>query len=122
MESVRNFTLRSALCGCLMIVATATHAKLPPPTDAERAQRAEANAIAKAQLEKEQEALTRAQDRVADEYRRRQTEQGRVPAAPVPVGQTPQANLPKTITDPPRGAGPTGGTRPSAEAHSGNAK
>ena len=68
-------------------------------------------------LEQEKEALTRAQDRVVGQYRK---EHGGAPSTA--TAQTHEANLPKTVKEPPGGTAPQGGTRPSAEAHSGNAK
>ena len=62
------------------------------------------------------------QDSVAQQYRSALVQQGRTPPAPTPVEVTPVSNLPKTLVDAPRNAGPHGGTTPSAEAHSGNAK
>ena len=45
-------------------------AKLPPPTEEQQAASVKKGADVNAQLQKEQEALTRAQDRVAEHYRR----------------------------------------------------
>ena len=97
-------------------------AKLPSPTPEETAKKAAEAESAKEKLAKEQVALTKAQDSVVQRYRSDLLNQGITPPAPTPTEMTPQANLPKTLVDAPRNAGPTGGTKPSAEAHSGNAK
>ena len=97
-------------------------ARLPPPTPEEIAKKAAEAEAAKDQLAKEQAALTRVQDSVVLQYRSDLIKQGITPPAPTPVGATPISNLPKTLVDAPRNAGPHGGNTPSAEAHSGNAK
>ena len=110
--------------GCLLatVAGEQAFARLPPPTPEETARAAAAAEQAKVQAAAEQAALTRVQDRVADQYRRDLTARGVTPPAPTPVEPTAQANLPKTVVEPPRSAGPHGGTTQSAEAHSGNAR
>lgn len=106
---------------CIISAAVTAEAKLPPPPP-EAVEKAAADAAkAKEQAAIEQENLTRAQDRVAAEYRRSLQSRGITPPTPTPV-VTPQANLPSKAVEPPRSAGPHGGTTPSAEAHSGNAR
>ena len=114
--------LAAVFTGVVISIAGAASAKLPPPPGQDPAKAAADAAKAKAQLAEEQAALTRAQDRTADYYRRDLIRQGKTPPAPTPVESTTQANLPKTVKEPPGGTAPQGGTRPSAEAHSGNAK
>jgi hypothetical protein len=93
-------------------------AKLPPLTP-EQQQAAEAKKEAeKAQLEKEKEALERAQNRVAEYYKRTKGTAG----SSVNGGRTEDTNMPKTTRELPHSTGPQGGTKPSAEAHSGPAK
>ena len=88
-------------------------AKLPPPTpealaaaEAQKAKQAE-------QLKKEQELLTRAQDKVAARFGKAGNGSGE---------RTATKDLPKTNRELPGGTGPHGGREPSAEAHSGAAK
>ena len=104
------------------MVGGAVLAKLPAPTEEQQAASAKKSADEKAQLQKEQEALSRTQDRVAEYYRRDLIKQGKVPPAPTPVAQTAAKDLPKVVGVPPRSDGPRGGKTPSAEAHSAPAK
>jgi hypothetical protein len=118
--STRRLIAMIAACGVL--TTGAVHAKLPPAPPVPPEQKEALAAKAAAQAAAEQEALARAQDRVSERYRREMIQQGKTPPEPVPTPQTAQANLPKTVTEPPRSAGPHGGTKQSAEAHSGSAK
>ena len=97
-------------------------AKLPPPTADEAAKAAAAAEKTKSQAAQEQAALTRAQDKVVADYQNDLKRRGITPPTPTPVAPTPQANLPSKAVEPPRSAGPRGGTTQSAESHSGNAK
>jgi hypothetical protein len=108
--------------GLAGMFAAGVLAKLPAPTEEQQAASIKKGADEKAQLQKEQEALSRAQDRVAERYRRELIKQGKVPPAPTPVAQTAAKDLPKVVGVPPRSDGPHGGTTPSAEAHSAPAK
>ena len=121
-RSISAMLGRAMLASIILSCASLVSAKLPPPPAPDPAKVAADAEKVKAQLAAEQAALTRAHDRVADYYRRDLIRQGKTPPAPTPVEPTAQANLPKTLIEPPRGTGPQGGTRPSAEAHSGNAK
>ena len=112
---ILGFALSAMLGGAVL-------AKLPAPTEEQQAASVKKGADEKAQLQKEQEALTRTQDRVADYYRRELIKQGKVPPVPTPVPQTAAKDLPKVVSVPPRSDGPRGGTTPSAEAHSAPAK
>ena len=113
----------AALCVVFALTLTgAVQAKLPPPTP-EQIAAADATAQkAKEQAAIEQEALTRAQDRTVSAYQSDLKKRGITPPTPTPVAATPQANLPAKAVEPPRSAGPRGGTTPSAESHSGNAR
>jgi hypothetical protein len=114
-----------ALLSAILFLAgsEAALAKLPPPTPEAQAASEKKSGVDKAQLLKEQEALSRVQDRVAERYRRDLVKQGKVPHSPTPVNQvTATKDLPKVIGVPPRSDGPRGGTTPSAEAHSAPAK
>lgn len=98
-------------------------AKLPPPSPEQVDKAAATEAKAKEQAEIEKENLARAQDRVVAQYRKSLQSRGITPPTPTPVvAETPSANIPNKAVEPPRTAGPHGGTTPSAEAHSGNAK
>ena len=93
-------------------------AKLPPPTP-EQVQAAEAKKEQeKAQLEKEKQLLEKAQDRVAESYKRSKGSSGGVQR----TGRTEDTNMPKTTKELPGETGPKGGTKQSAEAHSAPAK
>jgi hypothetical protein len=97
-------------------------AKLPPPTPDETAKAAVEADKAKQQAAQEQASLARAQDRVVGAYQSNLKSRGITPPTPTPVEPTQQANLPKTVVEPPRTAGPHGGNTQSAESHSGQAK
>jgi hypothetical protein len=92
------------------LAAGATLAKLPPPTPEEQAAAAAKKAQKEQQMKKEAEALARAQDRIAQRYRREQAASN---------ARTPRADMPKTTGELPRGVGPTPENPGSAEAHSG---
>src|SRR3982751_6642853 len=102
--------LAAVFTGVVISIAGAASAKLPPPPGQDPAKAAADAAKAKAQLAEEQAALTRAQDRTANYYRRDLIRQGKTPPAPTPVESTTQANLPKTVKEPPGGTAPQGGT------------
>ena len=93
-------------------------AKLPPPTPEEQAAQQEKRAQEQAQLEREKAALERAQDQVAERYRR---ENGSGPRSDG-GGAIADTNMPYRARELPRSAGPHGGTEQSAEAHSAPAK
>ena len=101
---------------CMLIAAAlatgAALAKLPPPTPEEQAAAAAKKAQKEQQMKKEAEALAKAQDRVAQRYRKEQAAHGR----------TPRSDMPKTTGELPRGVGPTPESPASAEAHSGRNK
>ena len=122
----RRPAVRRSLAACFaaaLVAAAATgHAKLPPPTPEQTAKAAAEAEKAKQQAAQEQAALTRVQDRVVGAYQSDLKSRGITPPAPTPVEPTPQANLPKTVIEPPRSTGPHGGNTQSAESHSGQAK
>ena len=94
-------------------------AKLPPPTP-EQEQAAAAKKQNDAELlKKQQEALSRAQDRVVEYYKRHKPAPD---ASAQRAGATEAKNIPNPPTVPAGQAGPTGGVRQSAEAHSAPAK
>ena len=100
------------ICAALL-TAPLAQAKLPPPTPEEIAAQQTRRTQEEARLAKEKELLERAQDRVADRYRRDAAQ----PAAGVKA-----ADLPNNTKQPPGTAAPEGGRRQSAEAHSAPAK
>ena len=114
-----NFYFRGvaivAMCGAAAFAA----AKLPAPTPEQEQAAAAKKEQEQAQLEKEKQLLDRAQDRVAEYYKRTKgTSGGARPGA----GPTEATNMPKTTKELPGDAGPRGGTKQSAEAHSAPAK
>lgn len=96
----------------LALCAPHASARLPPPTPEEQAALEAKTAREKAQLEDEQKALSRVQDRVAERYGKGAAEKAR----------TDESNLPKTAIELPGDAGPHGRREPSAEAHSAPAR
>jgi hypothetical protein len=101
-----------------MLATGVALAKLPPPSAEDQAKAADKKAADDAQLEKEKVLLERAQDRVAERYRK---EKGG-PGPSVAAGKTSTENMPKTLKEGPRGVGPRPGMPQSAEAHSAPAK
>lgn len=89
------------------------HAKLPPPTPEEQAAAARKAEVAAAQLAQEKQALERIQDQLAARYGKGATGSAQ---------ETATGDLPKTVKEAPGDTGPKGGTKPSAEAHSGSVK
>jgi hypothetical protein len=101
------------------VAAGVAFAKLPPPTP-EQVQAAEAKKEQeKANTEKEKQLLEKAQDRVVQHYKRTK---GGAGASVARAGQTEATNIPNPAVVPPGEAGPKGGTKQSAEAHSAPAK
>lgn len=94
-------------------------AKLPPATP-EQVQAAEAKKESeKVNAEKEKQLLEKAQDRVVQHYKRTKGVAGGVTR----TGQTETTNIPNPAVRQAQGdAGPKGGTKQSAEAHSAPAK
>jgi hypothetical protein len=103
---------------CAVGVASA---KLPPPTPEEQEAAQARKQKQEAQLEQEKKQLEKAQDRVAQYYKR--TKGGSASGgAPDGAGRIADHNMPKTTKELPHSAGPHGGKTPSAEAHSAPAK
>lgn len=100
-------------------VAGTVAAKLPPPTPEEQQAAAAKKEQQQAQLEKEKQLLERAQDRVAEYYKRTKGASG---ANTARIARVDDTNMPKTTRELPGSAGPQGGREPSAEAHSAPAK
>lgn len=95
------------------LTASAVLAKLPPPTPEEQAAVSAKKAAQEKQLKQEAEALAKAQDRVAQRYRKEHA---------ATQARTPRSEMPKTTGDLPRGVGPTPDRPASGEAHSAPAK
>ena len=111
-------SVRWMAAAALAAVAAAAVAKLPAPTPEQQQAAATKKEQEQAQLEKEKQLLERAQDRVAERYKRTKGGGG----AQRTAGRTEDTNMPKTTKELPREAGPQGGTKQSAEAHSTPAK
>jgi hypothetical protein len=102
-------------CPLLVAIALAApiaEAKLPPPTPEEVAAEQQKQATEKARLERAKAALEKAQDRVAERYRRDGPAQ--------PTAGVSDTNMPNTVKQ--RQTVPQGGDDQSAEAHSAPAK
>jgi len=93
-----------------LLVVASVHARLPAPSP-EQSQLAEQKKAEEAQRAKaEQEALARVQDRIAARFGKGGSIAG--------AGRTDAAKMPMKAIEAPGVAGPQGGTRQSAEAHS----
>ena len=102
----------------LSALAGVAIAKLPPLTPEQQEAAAAKKAAEAAQLEKEKQLLERAQNRVAEYYRRTTGKGGGANA----TARTEATNMPKQTRELPGQAGPQGGREQSAEAHSAPAK
>ena len=100
------------------IWAGSAPAKMPPPTPEEQAAAQQRRTQEQAQLEREKAALERVQDQVVARYRREQPNA----SAPDGGGRTEDKNMPYRARELPGSAGPHGGDKQSAEAHSAPAK
>ena len=107
------YKLGHCMLAVAMVAAGAAFAKLPPPTPEEQAAAAAKKEAKEKQMKKEAAALEKAQDRVAQRYRK---EHG------TSAARTPRGDMPKTTGELPRGVGPTPQSPASAEAHSGKNK
>jgi hypothetical protein len=110
--------IRWMLAAALAATTAVAIAKLPAPTPEQQEAAAAKKEQEQAQLEKEKQLLERAQDRVADRFKREKGSTGGVQRA----GRVEDTNMPKTTKELPREAGPQGGRQQSAEAHSAPAK
>ena len=97
----------------MMVAAGAAFAKLPPPTPEEQATAAAKKEAKEKQAKKAAEALEKAQDRVAQRYRKERA---------TSAARTSSGDMPKTTGELSRGVGPTPQSPASAEAHSGENK
>ena len=93
-------------------------AKLPAPTPEQQEAAAAKKQVDQAKLEKEKEALERAQNRVAEYYKK--TKGGSGPAQA--TGKTEDTNVSRKAVEGPGSTAPRGGKNQSAEAHSTPAK
>jgi len=107
------------VAAAMSLAAGVTLAKLPAPTP-EQAQAAEAKKqVDELALEKQKILLERAQNRVAETYKRTKTG---CTASNTGGGKTESTNVSRKAVEPSGTAGPRGGTEQSAEAHSTPAK
>jgi hypothetical protein len=102
--------LARSIAVAALLAAPFAEAKLPPPTPEQLAAEQDRRAQEEARLAKEKEQLERAQDRVAERYRKN--------AAAQASGSVDRADLPQNTKVAPGAAAPEGGRRQSAEAHS----
>ena len=93
-------------------------AKLPAPTPEQQEAAAAKKQVDAAKLEKEKQDLDRAQDRVAEYYKKTKGGSGRA----TPTGKTEDTNVSRKAVEGQGSAGPRGGKNQSAEAHSTPAK
>src|SRR5687768_2840615 len=107
------------VAAAMFAVAAVAGAKLPAPTPEQQEAAAAKKEQDKALVEKEKVLLEKAQDRVADYYKR--TKGGSASTAQR-GGQTESTNISAKAVEPKGEAGPKGGTKQSAEAHSAPAK
>lgn len=110
---------RFVAAAAMFSVGVVAAAKLPAPSPEQVQAAAAKKEQEAAQLEKEKQLLEAAQNRVADQYKR---SKGLSTAGTASVARTESKNMPKTTKELPGDAGPKGGTKQSAEAHSAPAK
>jgi len=103
--------LARSIAVAALLAAPFAEAKLPPPTPEQLAAEQDRRAQEEARLAKEKEQLERAQDRVAERYRKDR-------GSPQASGSVDRADLPQNTKVAPGAAAPEGGRRQSAEAHS----
>jgi hypothetical protein len=108
----------TVLLAALMLAGGAALAKMPPPTPEEQAAKAASKAKQEEELQRQKAALERAQDRVAERYKR---EKGSSASAGTSQ-QTQADNMPRPTSEPAGGVGPKPARPFSAEAHSAPAK
>jgi hypothetical protein len=114
---MRRNWIAAAVMGIVTGVAIA---KLPPPTPEQAQAAAAKKEEAKASAEKQKQLLEKAQDRVVQHYKRTKGAGG---GAAVRGGRTETTNISDhAVRQAPGDAGPKGGTKQSAEAHSAPAK
>ena len=103
----------------MFAAAAVAGAKLPAPTPEQQEAAAAKKEQEKASAEKEKQLLEKAQDRVVAHYRR---EKGGAPSSASGAGKTETTNISAKAVEGKGEAGPKGGTKQSAEAHSAPAK
>jgi len=107
------------VAAAMFAAAAVAGAKLPAPTPEQQEAAAAKKEQDKAQVEKEKQLLEKAQDRVVTHYKR---EKGGGPSSVSRGGQTETKNISAKAVEGAGEAGPKGGTKQSAEAHSAPAK
>lgn len=113
----RRGVVAGGLALAVALLSSAAVATLPPPSPQELAAQEAKKVAEQAQLEREKAALERVQDAVAERYRREQPSAG----ASNGGGRVADTNMPYPTRQLPP-AGPHGGDKQSAEAHSAPAK
>lgn len=88
---------KTVLLLALTAASLSAFAKLPPPTDEQKAKAEEAKAAAADKAKADAELLGKAQDRVADQYIKAQKAQG-VTVKPTPIAPPPAAAAPPVAT------------------------
>jgi hypothetical protein len=109
--------ITTVLLGAVFLAGGTALAKLPAPTPEQQAAAATKKAQEEEQLKKEKALLERAQDRVAERYKKSGGS-----ASAGSGQQTSSTNMPKTTSELPGGTGPKPERPISAEAHSAPAK
>jgi hypothetical protein len=112
-------SMRWMAAGILSAATAIALAKLPAPTPEQEQAAAAKKQQEQAQLEKEKAQLERAQDRVANQYKR---SRGIATGGTANAGRVEDTNMPKTTKELPHDTAPQGGRKQSAEAHSTPAK
>ena len=107
------------VAAAMFAAAAAVGAKLPAPTPEQQEAAAAKKEQEKANIEKEKLLLEKAYDRVVAHYKRTT---GAPPSGAQRGGQTEAKNVSAKAVEPAGEAGPKGGTKQSAEAHSAPAK
>jgi hypothetical protein len=112
-------TTACVVTAAMSLAAGVTLAKLPAPTPEQAQAAAAKKQVDQLALEKEKILLQKAQDRVADAYKRTKTG---ATATDAGRGKTESINISRKAVEPSGTAGPRGGKEQSAEAHSTPAK
>ena len=107
------------VAAALFAAAAVAGAKLPAPTPEQQEAAAAKKEQEKASVEKQKQLLDQAQDRVVQHYKRTK---GSAASGAQRGGQTDAKNISAKAVEPAGEAGPKGGTKQSAEAHSAPAK
>ena len=110
--------MHGLVAAAMFAVAAVAGAKLPPPTPEQEQAAAAKKEQDKVNAEREKALLEKAQDRVAELYKRTKGGTGSTARG----GKTETTNISAKAVEPAGEAGPKGGTKQSAEAHSTPAK